>query len=233
MRFQRNAKIFRGQIDAAPIAGVFFLLVIFILLHSNLVFTPGIRVDLNSDADLPKSPLTKRLAIDAVGSILYDESTWKPKAFAAKLREDAAKSRAPAVFFYETEPGAKPESIDWLRNLTAELGIQLKPFGSRIDLPDAGETPGTMKPTVLVAVNLSGQIFFENQIIKESALRQKLEEAARRAGGPLALVLQMDKGVDYDTFIRLSRLAREAKISEVLSGTRPRLPQKSDPKGQP
>lgn len=40
MRFARNARIFRGQLDAAPFAAVFFLLVIFMMLGS-LVYTPG------------------------------------------------------------------------------------------------------------------------------------------------------------------------------------------------
>ncbi len=42
MRFPHNTKIFRGQLDAAPFVGVFFLLVIFLLFNSGLVFTPGI-----------------------------------------------------------------------------------------------------------------------------------------------------------------------------------------------
>ena len=42
MKFPRNARIFRGQLDAAPFAAVFFLLVIFMMLGS-LVYTPGAR----------------------------------------------------------------------------------------------------------------------------------------------------------------------------------------------
>jgi len=47
MKFPRNARIFRGQLDAAPFAAVFFLLVIFALLTS-LVYTPGVHVTLPS-----------------------------------------------------------------------------------------------------------------------------------------------------------------------------------------
>ena len=43
MKFPRNARIFRGQLDAAPFAAVFFLLVIFMMLGS-LVYTPGARL---------------------------------------------------------------------------------------------------------------------------------------------------------------------------------------------
>jgi hypothetical protein len=40
MKFPRNARIFRGQLDAAPFAAVLFLLVIFLMLGS-LVYTTG------------------------------------------------------------------------------------------------------------------------------------------------------------------------------------------------
>lgn len=53
MRYPRNAKIFRGQLDAAPFAGVFFCLLLFVLLASNLVFTPGVKIDLAQADDLP------------------------------------------------------------------------------------------------------------------------------------------------------------------------------------
>lgn len=46
MRFPRHARIFKGQLDAAPYAGVFFLALIFITFGSHLVFTPGVRIEL-------------------------------------------------------------------------------------------------------------------------------------------------------------------------------------------
>jgi biopolymer transport protein ExbD len=51
MKFPRNARIFRGQLDAAPFASVFFLLVIFVLLGKYL-YTPGIQVKLPTAGDL-------------------------------------------------------------------------------------------------------------------------------------------------------------------------------------
>lgn len=53
MRYPRNAKIFRGQLDAAPFAGVFFCLLLFVLFASNLVFTPGVKIDLAQADDFP------------------------------------------------------------------------------------------------------------------------------------------------------------------------------------
>ena len=46
MKFPRNARIFRGQLDASPFVGVLFLVAIFLLLNSSLVFVPGIAINL-------------------------------------------------------------------------------------------------------------------------------------------------------------------------------------------
>jgi biopolymer transport protein ExbD len=53
MKFPRNARIFKGHLDAAPFAGVFFCLLIFVLL-GTLVYTPGVRIELPVSAtELP------------------------------------------------------------------------------------------------------------------------------------------------------------------------------------
>ena len=53
MKLPRNVKIFRGQLDAAPFASVAFLLLIFLVLQSKLVFTPGLLLRI----DAPEVPL--------------------------------------------------------------------------------------------------------------------------------------------------------------------------------
>jgi biopolymer transport protein ExbD len=69
MRFPRNAKIFRGQLDVAPFAGVFFCLLIFVLLSSSLVSTPGVKIELAEAEDLSGSADPSAVvAIDAAGA---------------------------------------------------------------------------------------------------------------------------------------------------------------------
>ena len=46
MRLPRNVKVFRGQLDAAPFAGMLFLVLMFLVLQSKLVFTPVIPLRL-------------------------------------------------------------------------------------------------------------------------------------------------------------------------------------------
>lgn len=148
MKFPRNARIFRGQLDAAPFASVFFLLLMFVLLGS-LVYTPGARVDLR--------------------------------------------------------------------------------------LPVSDELPGTDRPSVVVAVDVAGGLYFRNQMITAADLQPRLEAAVEEAAPePLALVVYMDKETSYDHLIALAGLAKKAGIRELCLATLPRLfPDKPGVAGRP
>jgi len=133
MKFPRNARIFRGQLDAAPLAGVFFLLVLFVLLAS-LVYTPGVRVR----------------------------------------------------------------------------------------LPEGGDLPGTGHRTIAVALDATGQLYFENQLILPEPLKSRLQAAVKQSAEPLTLVVQADRAVTYELLANLTLLAREAGIREALFAMLPR-----------
>jgi len=130
MKFPRNARIFRGHLDAAPVASVFFILVMFLVLGS-LVYTPGVR----------------------------------------------------------------------------------------LQLPVAGDLPGIDKPTVAVAIDANGRLFYENQEYDESALGARLRAAAMGSSEPLTLLIQADKAVSYQMLIRLTMLARNSGISNAWLAT--------------
>lgn len=132
MKFPRNARIFRGQLDAAPFAMVFFLLLIFLML-SALVYTPGVLLKLPVGADLP----------------------------------------------------------------------------------------GTDKPMVAVAIDANGRLYFENQVIDENLLRDRLRQEAKNVPG-LTLLVQADEAVTQKRLLQLTVLAREAGISESWLATLPR-----------
>src|SRR5512137_2796574 len=134
MKFTRHARLLRSQLDAAPFAAVFFLLVIFMMLGS-LIYTPGARLELQ--------------------------------------------------------------------------------------IPQGKGLPGTDKPTVSVAIDADGRLYYENQWIEEKALRGRLQEVARKSSEPLTLVVQADKTVSYERLMRLTLLARDAGIPEALLATLP------------
>lgn len=145
MKFPRNARIYHGQFDVAPYAGVFFLLALFMLLGS-LVYTPGVQ----------------------------------------------------------------------------------------IHLPMAADLPGTDRPLIAVAVDANGRFYFDNQLISTPRLKTRLAAAVKMTPGPLTLLVQADKKVDYETLIQLSLLARDVGIQDAMLAT---LPQSTAfpliPTGQP
>ena len=144
MKFARSVRIFRGQLDAAPFAAVFFLLVIFLMLGS-LVYTPGIR---------------------------------------------------------------------------------LQP-------PAANGLPGLSQPSVSVAIDKNGRLYFENQWIEENELRGRLRAAAKNSTQPLTLLVHADKEATYEMILRLRLLASDAGIPEAFLAALPRPYAESAPRSKP
>src|SRR5947209_18937323 len=62
--------------------------------------------------------------------------------------------------------------------------------GIPIDLPESAELPGTANPTVAVAVDAEGHLYFENQIIDEPRLKEKLAAPVAQSKRPLGPVIR-------------------------------------------
>jgi len=93
MKFTRNARIFRGQLDAAPFAIVFFLLVMFLMLGS-LVYTPGVHIQLplaDGLAGTDKQPV--EVAVDSNGRFYFENYPIDENQLRSKLR----KARLPSL----------------------------------------------------------------------------------------------------------------------------------------
>lgn len=133
MRFPRNAKIFRGHFDVIPFASVFFLLVIFLLLNTYLVFPPGVE----------------------------------------------------------------------------------------IELPEASGLPGASNPKVIVAIDSGRNLYYQNQVIEKTALRDALVQARETAEEPLTLVILADRRVPHQEVVNLSVMARDVGVGQVVLATRP------------
>lgn len=133
MKFPRNARILRGQLDIAPFACVFCLLIIFLVL-SSLLYTPGVRLELPSAA---------------------------------------------------------------------------------------ADLPGVDNPGVKVAIDRSGQLYYENQLIEEQALSSKLRQMAKSSPSPLTFIVLADKAVSYDRLVRLTMLAYDAGFANAWLATLP------------
>jgi len=132
MKFPRNARIFRGQLDVAPFAIVFLLLVRFMML-SSLIYTPGVH----------------------------------------------------------------------------------------LQLPVANDLPGTDTPTVSVAVDKEGKLYFENQLREESYLKTRLRHMVTNSAEPLVVLVHADESVSLKTLVHLELLLRDAGVSEARLATLP------------
>jgi biopolymer transport protein ExbD len=132
MKFPRNARIFRGQLDVAPFAIVFLLLVLFMML-SSLIYTPGVH----------------------------------------------------------------------------------------LQLPVANDLPGTDVPTISVAVDKNGRLYFQNQWIEENDLKSRLRSFKTNSAEPVVVLVHADEKVDLKTLVHLELLLRDAGIAEARLATLP------------
>jgi biopolymer transport protein ExbD len=211
MRFARQAMIFRGPLDAGPVVGVLFLLVIFILLGS-LLYTPGVLVKFEGSG----APDAQTITVTSDGDIVLAGKTNKATELdqlRAEVRaEDLKNATNSQPFRLQVEPGADPELVEQVRGLF------------QVQLPDGDNLTGTDNPTVIVAVNFRGQCFFENKPVQEQELkdelRRRLQEASR-ASKKLTMVLWADKAAENEVVMRLYRLARDVGVTEFLLAERP------------
>jgi biopolymer transport protein ExbD len=103
------------------------------------------------------------------------------------------------------------------------LGALLPTPGIRLEPPAADNLPGTDQPTVAMAVDENGNLYYENQIVTERVLGTSLRVATDTARVPLTLIIHADKSVSYDTLVHLTLLARDHGITNTLLATLPRV----------
>jgi biopolymer transport protein ExbD len=206
MRFARQASIFRGPVDPAPVVAVLFLLVIFMLLGS-LLYTPGVLIKFEGSA----LPDTQIVTVTGDNTVVFRGTTYQ-RTELDQLREVLKGVEGNEPFRFRPESGADPKFVEQVRGLFP------------VQLPEGDDLTATDNPTVVVAVNFRGQCFYENRQVEDAELKSELRarcaEAARDSK-KLTLVLWADKAVENDVVMRVYRLARDAGISEFLMAERP------------
>jgi biopolymer transport protein ExbD len=80
---------------------------------------------------------------------------------------------------------------------------------------------GTDKPTISVALDADGRLYYENQGIEEEALLGRLKEVVGKSSEPLTLVVLADKRVPHERVMRLAELASNAGIREATLAALP------------
>jgi biopolymer transport protein ExbD len=137
VKFPRNAPIFRGHLDAAPFAAVFFLLVIF-LLASSLVYTPGVRLQIPvTDALAGTDKPTVSVGVDKNGRLYYQNQQTEEAELRGELRKAAKDSKEPLALLVLADKDASYEMIVRLALLAREAGIP-EAFLATLPRPFAG-----------------------------------------------------------------------------------------------
>ncbi|MBI4657480.1 MAG: biopolymer transporter ExbD [Verrucomicrobia bacterium] len=124
MKLPRNSKIFRGQLDAAPFASVFFLLAIFLTLSSELVFTPGVRINLPEVPQPLPGTVNPRVvvAVDVAGQFYYESLLVKDEEdLRRRLKAVVRASPEPLTLEILADRSAQLEPIYRLMALAGEI----------------------------------------------------------------------------------------------------------------
>jgi biopolymer transport protein ExbD len=126
MKFERRAKILRGPLNAAPVAGVMMLLVIFVLL-SSLLYTPGVLIELpTSDALTVTDNPTVVVQVDSGGQYFFEnklvDAMELKAALKSRLRTTALQSRK-LTLLLRADKATRNEDIMRLETLAQAAGI--------------------------------------------------------------------------------------------------------------
>jgi biopolymer transport protein ExbD len=124
MKFPRNARIFTGQLDAAPFITVFFLLVVFVMLGS-LVYTPGVQIQLpkaEEDTVGVDGPAIS-VAVDAEGKFYFQSQVIAGAELEARLRSAVLRSHEPVTLVVLEDKATTRETLDRLGIVARQAGI--------------------------------------------------------------------------------------------------------------
>ena len=144
MRFLRNARIFRGQLEVAPFAAVLFLLIIFVMLN-GLLYTPGTLLELPAGGDLAgvDKPSLK-MALDAGGRFYYENSgPIGEDELRGRLKNAVRDSSQPLTLVVQADKSVTLGMLNALWSLARDEGISDVLLAN---LPRPGQPPAN-KPS--------------------------------------------------------------------------------------
>lgn len=131
MRLPRNLKVFRGQLEAAPFLSVVLLLLILLSLVPNLLFDPGVPIQLDlheTSTPLPGIRFTNdvvSVAIDSSGLFYYEgQVNPLPTILAGLNTAIAARLPAPLSLKIYADRSVKLDAMQQLVSEATQLGFQ-------------------------------------------------------------------------------------------------------------
>ena len=221
MQFPRKTKIFRGEFQAGPFAAVFLLFLIFFTFNTSLVYLPGLPMQLENSRDPAQAAEVK---VQPDGALLFREHAFADfDAFEKSLRAELQTNAALKWLVIRAEPEAQADSVRRVAGLAKNLKLQADLPGGRLDLPVSDGLMLVTNTILVVAVNLSGEIYFQSQVVPAEHLRARLAAAIRDPKQPPTLVVLADKHVEYYVVAKVGAAARAAGIRDVSLAARPPL----------
>jgi biopolymer transport protein ExbD len=126
MKFPRQARIFCGPLDPAPVAGVMMLMVIFMLVAS-LLYTPGVRIQLPAAQPLAVTDNpTVVVEVDSNGQCFFENKPVSEAqlkvALKERLRGPAAQSGRLTLILL-ADRAVRNEVLTRLESLASAAGI--------------------------------------------------------------------------------------------------------------
>lgn len=136
MRYPRNTRIFRGQWDVGPFAGVFFLLLIMVVVCSPLVFQPGVPIELPAgDASVSYHGPSLVVAIDQAGIVYYRNKPVEDIELRVQLAGDASRMNNEATLVVQADGRVSYEVILRVARLAREAGLKQAVLATRNPMP--------------------------------------------------------------------------------------------------
>lgn len=124
MRFHRNVKMLRGQLDAGPFIMVFFLVLIFVLLAS-LTYTPGVHVRLPVADDLPGTDQpTVSVAVDLQNRLFFGNQLVSEAELSERLRAVVHSSPEPLTLLVQADRDVPYDTLVRVVQMAREAGIR-------------------------------------------------------------------------------------------------------------
>lgn len=128
MRFPRHAKILRGQLEVAPFACVFVLLLIFLLLQSNFIYSTGVKIELPVGENFPgtANPAVV-VGVDRAGQLYFANELISEADLHRRLADAVARYRAgnqSLALVVQADKGVSYEVVVRLTEMAASAGIK-------------------------------------------------------------------------------------------------------------
>ena len=147
MRFPRNKQIFRGQLDVAAFAGMLFILLVFILVRSQLVFTPGVPIRLPVAEELPGViGRAVVVSVDAMGQFYFENQLTQERILQTRLTTLAAEAPEPLTLIIQADEAVTTGRIMELVSLARQAGVKVGAWATRPPPAPASRVPPLTAP---------------------------------------------------------------------------------------